>query len=110
MNKIMKPSYELAKTLKDAGFVQENGDGKFLWPSEAVLDSCGKCADEVYLPTLSELIEACGDDFKKLIKDSSPWRADGWNGKEIFEGHGSTPEEAVANLWLALNPGKCAGE
>lgn len=64
----------------------------------------------VYLPTLSELIEACGDDFVSMNKRPDGWRAFADN--EEFTGFdtmmpvvsavGSTPEEAVARLWLAL--------
>ena len=54
-------------------------------------------------PTLSELIEACGKGFWELTKYPSRWGAYEWKGRE---GSGSTPEEAVANLWLALQSNK----
>jgi hypothetical protein len=91
---------ELAKQLKDHGFPQKLEDlsnevqykgVKYQKPTE---------------PTLSELIEACGDKFESLDK------IDGWTayGIEIFHGvkmncigEGSTHEEAVARLWLELN-------
>lgn len=54
-------NYELAKKLKDAGFPQK--------------DICGHCGylnidytDVAFIPTLSELIEACGEDLKTLYK------------------------------------------
>lgn len=53
-------------------------------------------------PTLEELIEACGESFGSLYAGGSfGWVAD----KSIheLEQEGSTPSEAVANLWLALN-------
>ena len=81
-------NYELAKQLKDAGFPQ-NGTGQFI---DVKLAS----------PTLSELIEACGDDFLNLYKTK-----DKWNCVHPLEDNddccGSTPEEAVAHLWLELN-------
>ena len=68
-----------------------------------------------YAPTLSELIKACGNSFLGLSRTREAitsektlhWRADGsYSGSNlgftiaIME---STPEEAVANLWLKLN-------
>jgi hypothetical protein len=59
----------------------------------------------VYLPSLIELIEACGDSFFRLShsqnNDGTSWDAESWNTGEIETG--STPEEAVARIWLALN-------
>ena len=63
--------------------------------------------EEVAVPTLTELIEACGDGFDKLCRYKDRrglfWKC--WGIKkgiiEIYET--STPEEAVANLWLKLN-------
>ncbi len=82
-------NYELAKQLKDAGFPQ---------------DECcvhGKSGhDHVFEPSLSELIEACGDEFHGLWRVMDEWFAKDARGLEI---KGSTPEEAVAKLWLALN-------
>lgn len=56
----------------------------------------------VYSPTLSELIEACGDDFDELDRnDKQSWVAE--NHKKGWAFVGYTPEEAVAKLWLKLN-------
>jgi hypothetical protein len=95
---------ELAKKLKDAGFpIPEcpawiiNGDG----PMGAVIWK------DKYIPTLSELIEACGKRFFKLqFHERDGWSAQSniFTGFDTLEKGGySTPEEAVANLWLALN-------
>ena len=55
-------------------------------------------------PTLSELIEACGDDFFQLTKGSNQWYAENDDGEgNIPIQSGSTPEEAVVKLWLELN-------
>lgn len=110
--------YELAKQLKDAGFRQVWPDGKGeLYIGEKKEDGMN---EGVYIPTLSELIEACGNDFKSLIQhdvlnDLSMGfiRAHGkfsasmhhrnpevWK-NTMFGGH--SPEEAVAKLWLSLN-------
>jgi hypothetical protein len=58
-----------------------------------------------YLPSLSELIEACGEDFYTLTNLTFGWKArkdsDGW-----VCGDGNTPEEAVGRLWLSLHSPK----
>lgn len=103
-------NYELAKKLKDAGFpMKETFSGIDQLPSgnRAYYDQEHKIS-----PTLSELIEACGDKFEYLNRvhgGTDSWFAgtqDDYAGTEmsIFQGEkGSTPEEAVANLWLDLN-------
>lgn len=123
-------NYELAKELKDAGFPQgvkeqvrdcfyfgEDGELR-MWPwgdKEPELTGFTKS------PSLSELIEACGEGFDDLWgpyhneehKRTGYWRANGFMLREDWKHHsdphthpaalGSTPEEAVARLWLALN-------
>lgn len=85
--------YELAKELKDAGFPL----------ARYGYDPEGAVAGQI-VPTLSELIEACGEDFLKLTKDVTGWLAYGEDEPlEPLETVGPTPEEAVARLWLALN-------
>lgn len=88
--------YELAKKLKDAGFPQEMKDGSML---DDGLNNEGYGPETAYDPTLSELIEACGESFVMLGH-----RGSGWFSESISNiGNGTTPEEAVANLWLELN-------
>ncbi len=72
---------------------------------------------EFYIPTLKELIEACGEGFETLrnsYKVDEWWTniklvtiVDGATGKTTetieYKTKGSSPEEAVARLWLALN-------
>lgn len=132
-------TYELAKKLKDAGFPQEH---KFRLEYDATEirgcpPCCGmpppyheghdflKCHQKVnpYFPTLSELIEACGDGLWIIINDRSveyvgrDWVAvsrqqvpfpslnTDWSSM-MFDNklkcRGQTPEEAVALLWLEL--------
>ena len=102
--------YELAKKLKDAGFPQKvNGGfqtckhGAFLRHQKDCPMGCSE-SDFVKYPTLSELIEACGEDFNTLTRygksSNSGWRVWGWSGNDDVDG--DTPEEAVANLWLEL--------
>lgn len=88
-------NYELAKELKNAGF----GNYK-----EDIIDAeTGKKFTDIYHPTLSELIEACGDEFYGITVDSQrkwhAWRSPSQDGIDSY----STPEEAVARLWLAIN-------
>lgn len=110
-------TYELAQQLKDAGFKCEH---RF---DDKTRSFCLKCPfyedyqpyvgperegmAEMCYPTLSELIEACGENFYALWRSKNEWRAShkiGVLGDQDHEA-GSTPEEAVAKLWLALNKG-----
>jgi hypothetical protein len=108
-------TYELAKKLKEAGFTFKE------WYLE---EHCGKSSELQWdnkdweYPTLSELIEACGEEFGELSLCScmpAPHNhACIWDAKakdemingehqDKWAGRGDTPEEAVAKLWLALN-------
>lgn len=101
-------NYELAKKLESAGYPQELKDGLY----EGDFDGT------VYFPTLSELIEACGERFAALnfypeAPNHEQWESSSerkWvmevgalNPQHDLVVYGSTPEEAVARLWLALN-------
>lgn len=84
-------NYELAKQLKDAGFPNFEED----WVDEV--------GHAVVHPTLSELIEACDSSFGSVYKTIAGFGATGWD--KLVEGiytYGSTPEEAVAKVWLEL--------
>ena len=100
-------NYELAKKLKEVKFHKLIKDTRYC-------ETDGKeCTESSCYPTLSELIEACGDRFGELgqyDREKRPgWIVHGhekiWDSDE--PGHirveGSTPEEAVALLWLELN-------
>ena len=93
---------ELAKELKQAGFPQsvhynERGVVDFL-----ETDANGK-THIVSVPTLEELVEACGVDFQSVERFSyAPFLARG----QIVQAAGQTPIEAVARLWLALQAAK----
>jgi hypothetical protein len=78
-------NYELAQQLKDAGFPQI-GNGRWLGPSTALM---WRSSDRVYVPTLEELIDACG--MEQVVRAIIE--------KQIIE---ITPK-AIAGLWLALN-------
>ena len=128
-------NYELALKLKEAGFPQtsnviycinETGLPQ-LTEKYSIHDTCPMRLNEYggyekvwdcICPTLSELIEACGNRFKSINRiEDDLWEAEGYEfnknernteikgiimGKKfsIFD---KTPEEAVANLWLKLN-------
>jgi len=106
----------LAKQLKDAGF-----PGSALW-HDAGNRISGGTDMQPPVPTLSELMAACGNTWTEeglekparfsLSWDTYPdsekgaWMAtyfeqDGFPTGNI--GYGDTPEEAVARLWLVLN-------
>lgn len=110
-------NYELAKKLKDAGFPESEEDNKYIEPDNTIVSpGSGPCTEKaIYVPSLSELIEACGYEFRMLLlhttynkKLKKPWEAVP-NKKirpEVKGAKGSTPEEAVANLWLYINTNK----
>lgn len=104
-------NYELAKKLKEKGFPQKLGTSWICQhehdnpKGHKVTEDCDKC----YLPTLSELIDACGFNFYALSKRyyeklTYLWYAETSYGieKEPEIGTGKTPEEAVAHLYLAI--------
>lgn len=102
-------NYELCKKLKDAGFPLRTTDWQMVG-RETIYFLDGNGLDESsnrtgYIsPTLSELIEACGENCMVwgnnagIVYDVSP----GTITYDIYES-GKTKEEAVANLWLELN-------
>lgn len=113
-------TYELAKQLKDAGFemMQEPVDYSNGKPNREQMRLTNNDNDWFLLPTLSELIEACGDELNTLLKFDNFKNPYTWvasthspcaNYFEDFKednclfGEGSTPEEAVAKLWLTIN-------
>ncbi len=94
-------NYELAKKLKDAGFPQTDLSKKKYIPNP---DFGGKPVEGAYIPTLSELIEACmeKDFFHSLTYlGEGEWEAEHGGIEPV--GIGNTPEEAVTNLWLKLH-------
>jgi hypothetical protein len=87
--------YELAKSLMDAGFPQI-GKGSLIGSLDKLV---WRSSDRVYLPTLEELIDACGENFGSLSKQHDGWLAYANYDQSFFA---KTPAEAVARLWLAL--------
>ncbi len=116
-------NYKLAKQLKDAGFPMPKHDidieDNTLCHREC--DWATKWGATSFCePNLSELIDACGDEFDNLYRGDNNknvfWIADSvyiedkkrcseckmFKG-ESFSGKGKTDKEAVAKLWLKLN-------
>jgi len=105
--------YETCKKLKEAGFPQE-GEGHATFPEGGKLSVnliFGASEAICYVPTLSELTNACvrrynGSMFTLLASGLSDGWAAGYSSHEFWEdveGSGKTPEEAVANLYLKLH-------
>ncbi len=101
-------NYELAKQLWDNGFWEDRvyDETKLVrFEINRYFDSHSKNYEELPVPTLSELIEACGDELHCLEQwiegDEKGWFAYHMGIKD--KGEGKTPEIAVANLWLELN-------
>ncbi len=88
-------TYELLKQLKDAGFPQNN---HYYCREDGIIS-------DVCIPTLSKLIEACGDKFGFLskVQGENSFIAQVPGGVAQFNDKSSTPEEAVIRLYLALN-------
>ncbi len=102
--------YDLAKELKDAGWPQpnhkrpRNWGGDFILPPELDPDLDLVSQDAPYSPSLSELIEACGEGFDELyrVHHTEMWGASGGYLTTTKTTRHKTPEIAVARLWLAL--------
>lgn len=96
--------YELCKKLKEAGFQQKINPEAPPWFNKFMEETV------INTPTLSELIEACGDGLQELSRAvHSAW---GTNPRHTdcdafdYQTEGETPSEAVANLWLELQKNK----
>lgn len=104
--------YETALALKNAGFPLEDIRGDFDIPHVEIEGV------NYGIPSLEELIEACGDSFHELTKlthqkseTKELWEAStniceecGWD-KYIF-GAGRSAEEAIAMLYLKIHERK----
>ena len=107
--------YKLLKQLREVGFPQAEVEGQYISCKECLTKGingnkgCGKeCV--VYIPTLSELIDTCGNEFGNLSTLAegtteedfiTSWCAENLGGG--VERIGKTPEEAVAKLFIELN-------
>jgi hypothetical protein len=103
-------TYELAKQLKEAGFPQRFSSGYGFDEQGAtiqvVTSGHWKVRDtDISIPSLNELIKACGDEFGGLKyfpnEMSNKFRA--YNQPITISINADTPEMAVAKLWLTLH-------
>jgi len=96
--------YELAKELKDAGYPVGYSDKDYQIGFVANLDARnGQHADYFTGLSLSELIEACGENLESIIQRGNG-EGDNWETRSKTTRYNATTiEEAVARLWLALN-------
>lgn len=119
--------YPTCLKLKEAGFPQKRAlptgrrqaDGADIWFADGYAVTEMPASE----PTLEELIEACGEEFKGLLppnatplggwaaikevgwvkpmgENATPFHQASWESWNVV--CGPTPEEAVANLYLAL--------
>jgi hypothetical protein len=108
-------TYELLLDLKNNGFpIKVLRDIQMDLPIGTVIYGRSFNKD-LMIPTLSELIEACGkyivlrqEDFGWIAyHDNSPFKnCVGLNAIDVFmtdSASGDTPEEAVARLWIETN-------
>lgn len=97
--------YKLAKQLKNKGFPQELLPKSWFYNVNGeAFKSHRQNTEELYfkIPTLSELISACGEGFGQLGAATEGFNV--WQlGIRYPVAFGKTPEIAVANLWLKLN-------
>ncbi len=112
-------TYELAKELKEAGFSFRAINAGICVGDQECFDFCPdfdaskgdsfETQCHFFAPTLSELIQACGENFKRLdyVQDMNMWMAypvDSFlHDNKVFIEGATSPEEAVAHLFLALN-------
>jgi hypothetical protein len=94
--------YDLAKQLKDAGLPQQ-GLGFFAAQDRVVGSRQHSDTFDAYVPSLSELIGACGDSFAWLVRQADTAGGVRWLAcsKGFQPISGATAVEAVARLWLA---------
>jgi hypothetical protein len=102
--------YDLARQLKDAGLPQE-GLGFLAAANRVVGSRQHSHTFDAYVPSLSELIGACGDHFSWLARQADPVMDVRWLAcsKGFQPISGATAVEAVARLWLTSCELKCPG-
>jgi hypothetical protein len=119
--------YDLAKQLNDAGFSKKSYVGAKFYHSDITHRRGAMPAREVavqifedltfdppnfiYIPTLEDLIEACGRGFRTLDRDVSGGKIVWLCNNYVDENDdrsgdiitGNSPAEAIARLWLKLH-------
>lgn len=112
---------DLAKRLKSAGFTPRALQvGRKLYPHESstgwseasrqhgitithytLQNRLPDIQEGYYCPSLSDLIEACGDRFGRLYLEKTIWTAESKDRER--RALADAPEEAVAKLWFLLH-------
>lgn len=102
----MTLDYKTALALRNAGYPPSMESRALFIDSTEVIAPRGSLEDLLddfaYLPSLEELIVACGSNFEALYlrkRNEQRWTAEGY----IYNVSGSIPTEAVARLYLALH-------
>lgn len=109
----MTLDYETCLALKEAGFPQ-GGDGphwhcSFSRPKTedfwlGLNGDAPLSENDAYVPTLSELIDGCGDSLKAIHRnEDGTWSVFGGVNNFRHWVDGPTPEAAVARLYLAIH-------
>jgi hypothetical protein len=105
-------NYELLKRLKDSGFplqrVAVEAGREIALTRPAVVFSLSASTADVgiyYVPSLSDLVEACGNYLKNVFRGDDGWRC---NERDCVskdgppaETYGATLDDALAELWLS---------
>lgn len=93
--------YKLADKLKKAGYPQ-NRMGVFINKEGLKFSKCDKEDDCAYIPTLDELIYACGDEIQSVKKYDKLWHTNFNEEKLVGDTVGKNPLTAVAHLWIRI--------
>jgi hypothetical protein len=104
-------TYELLKRLKDSGFplrhVVVEAGREITLERPAVVFSLSAAAAEVgiyYFPSVSDLVEACGNHLRNMFRVDSGWVCNQqerrFGDEPSAETRGATLDEALAELWL----------
>lgn len=107
-------TFALAKELQEAGF-RQHGEGGFAYRNEFGTANWGRVNYHYgyYTPTLTDLVDACGEGFSQLLRNYTDvpmggpgkWLAchspDRGETDDCAVGDGA--DQAVARLWLAIN-------
>jgi hypothetical protein len=99
-------SYELALELREAGFPQITQEPALYYtdPDTAVViypELMTATPNSVRVPTLSELIKACGPKISTIVRSGAGWSADGDVADSVIE--------AVARRWIGLQMTRSRG-
>lgn len=102
--------YELLKRLKDSGFPLQRvaivSGREIALKRPAVVFSLSASTTEAgiyYVPSLSDLVEACGSYLMNMFRVDGGWACNQHQAPDepASEAHGATLDDALAELWLS---------